>query len=457
MPIFVQTGGSKSNTIIRNRNNTGFTTILRAKNKQTRIRIAAIAEAAYKCGGMHYTKDGRMGLYKALQKGGNYAARLKIAKTKTKGKGVDCSGFSCACTYGAGDPLGSTRWAPNSGALVRGEFANYTKHSYKNQVDGHKYQRGDIVCYPPPKKGADGHVAVIVNSGSAIDEDKYFWKNYCKDGSKIIKDKKTNKIITDYCQHWKKKGVNRHDDSKSQLKAYIDDLYKQRRTIKNKLKNQKRKEKTKARKAYIRKLEKAKDALDDAIEYAEKKLKKMKNKKTTNKNKNRPKGKTQNATPDKGTTPDEGTTPDDKGNPDEGTGKNTNENMIEDKEPEPEPEKVDYYFIRSGPNYFSQGENNVLHKDYLGKTYCKRKLKIKTLVTTDSLWDFTFDMPFSSCSYKTANITTVNKIADDHWQVFFAKNAQGQIAAEGTYTFKLKTSLDIEYEITCDIETHYDD
>ena len=445
MPTFIQTGGAKNNTIVRNTYNGGFTTILRAKDKGTRIKIAAIAEAAYKCGGMHYTNGGRMGLYNAFKKGGNYNARLKIAKTKAKGKGVDCSGFSCACTYGAGDPIGSTSWAPNSGALVKGTFSNYTKHNYQDQVRANKHQRGDIVAYPSKTKGGMGHVAVIVESGSAIDEEKYFFKNYYKDGSKKITNKKTEKIKK-YIKNYKTDLKKKKKKSKQALKNYLAKLKKDKKTINDKYKKWKnKKNKTKAQEAYTKTLKKTLDKIKKAITATEKAIREYKEPKA------RPK--TQN------------TAANDYTNWDEGTDDYDDEYDTETDNAEPviTPEKVDWYYVRSGLNYFSEEEiydsqnQKVRHKDYMGKIYCKRKLKIPMINVTKNYWDFSFDMPFTSCSSYSANIKSAAMVGGDttKWRYYLNTNGMGQIQG-GIYTIIMKTGSGIEYEIRCEIDTYYD-
>lgn len=444
MPNFYQTSGPDNDTLRCNSwNSSSFTTLWRAKDAGKRIKIVNIARAIYKNGksGIKYVW-GSSGVYNAMN-GKSYNTNLKKAQ-KLKNKTTDCSHFVAACARGAKCSYGYM----SSGDLKRANLSNFTKFDAQKEFQNETYQQGDIVCY----SGNPGHVALVAHNGSKVKSSVF--KNYEKDGSKKINDKKTNNIINKYCKHWKKKGVNKHDDSISQLQTYIDNLKKQRKTIQNKITNQKKKKQTEARKKYIQKLEKTKKTLTKAINYANDKLAKMK-KKQTNKNKSKPKNVQQNTSQNDNEYDDEQIEKDQYA-VDGNINFDDDESFNDDKEPELQPEAVNYYFIKSGPNYFSQAENSVAHKDYLGMIYCKRKIKVKTLSTTDSLWDFTFDMPFVSCSGYSSNIINVKKIANNHWQVFYKKNTQGQIIEEGAYVFKLKTSLGIEYEIRCEIDTYYD-
>lgn len=449
MPTFYQTAGPNSDTLRCNDwNSNEFTVLWRAKDKKYRARIAAIAKAAVNGPAVKYNQGRRGEVYNAIAKGTNYAARYKIAQKKLGGKCCDCSAFASACCKGAGASIG----LQTSASIASGNFSKFTKHSYSKVKAAGTWQRGDIVA-----KG-NFHAAVIAYDGPNC---KTSYKNFYSDGSQKIKSKKVNEIRNKYIKN-NKKNVKKNDTAKK-LQAYIKDLKKQRTTIKNKIKNQKKKKKTKAIKKYIKQLEKTRDKLTKSIEYAEKQLQELKNKKTTKSgaNKSRPKD-----TQTQITNTSEEEYDDEQISADEyavdGSIEFDEEEDTPDMEENQEPviisENVNYYYLRSGPNYFSPliTNSSIVHKDYLGKSFCKRKVKIKTITTEQNEWIFTFDRNFNSCSAKSANIQSMSKDSSGNsWKVTLNTVKEGQIAM-GVYTFTLKTQDGLEYEFLCQIDTFYD-
>ena len=413
-----------------------FTTIQRAKDKKHRIRIAAIANEC--CGkGLAYSSPQRLQLKSFFEKIGTFAGRLSaIKKGKIKGKHVDCSGFACACAAGGGASIG----ASTSGTITDSTFSKYTKLSYAKQVAAGTWQRGDIVA-------RHGHAAVIAYDGPNC-KTNFSKEGYFSDGTKKIKNAKTEKIRK-YVKNYKTDLKKKKKKSKQALKNYITKLKKDKKIINDKYKKWKnKKNKTEAQEAYTKTLKNTLKKIKKAITATEKAIRDYKEPKS------RPK--TQNTS---------STTANDYTNWDEGTDDYDDEYDTETDNAEPviTPEKVDWYYIRSGLNYFSEEEiydsqnQKVRHKDYMGKIYCKRKLKIPMINVTKSYWDFSFDMPFTSCSSYPAGIKSAAKVGGDttKWRYYLNTNGTGQIQS-GIYTIKMKTSSGIEYEIRCEIETYYD-
>ena len=199
MPNFYQTGGSKGNTIIEASYGSGrFKVLWRAKDKGARLRIGNIAELCVGKG-INYVWGGT-GVYYAFKGGKNsYNTNIKIAKTKLKNKSTDCSGFASACAKAGGSSMG----IQHSATMVNSSsFANFTKHNAQKVFAAGTYQRGDIVAYV----GDPGHAAVVAHNGPNVSKNTF--KNYCKDGSKKITNKKTEKIkkyIKNYKTDLKKK------------------------------------------------------------------------------------------------------------------------------------------------------------------------------------------------------------------------------------------------------------
>lgn len=444
MPNFCET--TSGHTVKRtSHSGSSFTTLWRAKDKQTRMRIALIANAC--CGkGLIYSNPRRLELKSFFEKKGNFSARLKAAQQgKIKGKHVDCSGFTCACTAAAGVSTG----AATSGPFSKGGFTNVNKFKRCNkskQFNQGTYQRGDIVAYPSKTKGGMGHVAIIASDGPNVPKNTF--DGYYKDGTKKIKNPKTEKIrkhIKNYKTDLKKKKKK----SKKALKNYLAKMKAERKTIKAKYKKWKnKKNKTEAQIAYTKKLKKALDKLNKKVIPAiEKAIRDYKEPKV------RPKSK--NTVVNDDIDWDEGT--------DDYDDEYNTETDTDNAEPVITPEKVDWYYVRSGLNYFSEEEiydsknQKVRHKDYMGKIYCKRKLKIPMINVTKSYWDFSFDMPFTSCSSYPAGIKSAAMVGGDttKWRYYLNKNKMGQIQG-GIYTIIMKTGSGIEYEIRCEIDTYYD-
>lgn len=441
MPNFYQTGGSKGNTIIEASYGSGrFKVLWRAKDKGARLRIGNIAQLCVGKG-INYVWGGT-GVYNAFKSGKNsYNTNVKIAKTKLKNKGTDCSGFASACAKAGGSSMG----IQHSATMVNtSSFTNFTKHKAQKVFAAGTYQRGDIVAYV----GDPGHAAVVAHNGPNVPKDTF--KNYKSDGSKIIKNKKTEKIRK-HIKNYKTDLKTKKKKSKQALKNYLAKMKAERKTIKAKYKKWKnKKNKTEAQKAYTKKLKNALNKLNkDVIPSIEKAIRDYKEPKSRPKTQN-----TSNTAANNYTNWDEGTDNDNKNN----TEIDTN-----NAEPVITPEKVDWYYIRSGLNYFSEEEiydsqnQKVRHKDYMGKIYCKRKLKIPMINVTKNYWDFSFDMPFTSCSSYPASIKSAAMVGGDttKWRYYLNTNGMGQIQG-GIYTIMMKTSSGIEYEIRCEIETYYD-
>lgn len=421
MPTFYQTSGG---TVKKDSYDCGFTTVWRAKDKGTRIRIAAIGKAIVECGGVKYSKSARGVLASRIKKGKTYEARLKIAKTKSKGATTDCTGFAGACMYGAMHPMLLNGWMPNSSSLCStpdGTFAHYKKLNYKKQLKARTLQRGDIVAKP------NHHGAVVAESMSGINEKEYFFKNYYKDGSKKKKNPTVEKIKK-HIKHYKSKIKKKKKKSKKALKKYYDKVKRERTTIYNKWKKVKnKKNKTTADRKYQKKLKDLLKKLDEKVIPAAKKA--YENYKSPKKRPKKKTSKKTNSTTNNYTNYDEGISDGDKYDTE------YTETEVVDLEPVITPEKVDWYYVRSGLNYFSEEDvydsknQQVRHKDYIGNIYCKRKLKVPTLNVTSNYWEFDFDMPFSSCSSYPANINRVEMVGGDPttWRYYLNTNKLGQV------------------------------
>lgn len=431
MPTFYQTGGSKSDTLVCSSGNSGsFTVLWRAKDPKHRMRIAAIGKAATDGPAVNYSQGKRQGVYNALAKGKNYTARLNIAKNKLGGKYTDCSAFASACAMAGGAKMGSG--LQTSSTIANGSFSNFTKHNAQKVFAAGTYQRGDIVS-----KGGF-HAAVVAFDGPNCKTN--FSKDYYSDGSKKIKNKKTEDIIKKYCKksQYKKDTKAKAKQSKAALKKYLKTLKDKQKILKTKYNNNKNKT-DKAHKEYVKKLKTAIDDINNAIDYVQKAIDNYKTK-----NKSRPKSKTT-------------TTPVDN----KGDNNNTNGDNG-DTEPVILPEQINWYYVRSGLNYFTEevilGQNSTIkHKDYMGEIYCKRKLRVPKLYTTKDYWEFQFDMPFTQCTSLPAGIKSAAMVSGNTqiWRYYLNKNNLGQVQS-GVYTIKMKTSLGIEYIIRCDITTYYD-
>lgn len=429
MPYFYQT---HNNTIGYAPNGSSyFTRLWRAKHKKDRLQICNLAKAVYCNGNSGITYS--MGAGGVLSKMGNikgYTARVKAGmKRKFKGRSTDCSHFVAACALGAGVPYGGSDHYLNSDGLVGApSLAHFTKHDAQKVFTEGTFQRGDIVAYGKGHKGASvGHVAIVAHDGKNA---KHVFDGYMADGSKKpTNTKKIKQAIKDNKKS--KKKINKM--SLAQLKAYYKQLKKDYDNVQAKINKEEKKIQTDERKNYLRKLRDLKKDLKNKKKAVKKKIDNYKN------NKERPNSSSSNTTSNNNYPIwDDG---DDEDDLDEEDG-----NSEEDKDPEPAPESVEYYYIRSGPHHFS---NNGLYKDYLGKTFCKRKIKISTIVTTLDTWTLTFDMPFTSYSGHSSNILSAQKMSSDkEWKI----TIQPPTKTQEDYWIDFKTSLNIEYHILFQIE-----
>ena len=436
-PVICETIGD-GHTVGYGNGNQQFQTIHRAKDPKHRVQIALIARES--CGkGIKYSQPGHADYFNFLAKYKNVTSRLKAIKTKAKYHTCDCSGFASACALGGGASFGIR----DSRQIANGTFSKFKHLSFKNQINAGTWQRGDIVA-------KNGHAAVIVDDGPNCTYN--FDKHFYKDGSKKITSKTLKKIRDDYVIHYKRQ-EKKHEGSAKELQAYINKMKKARETLLTKINNQKKKEKTIRRDEYIKKLKKTRKQLLTAINYAKDRLKKIKNKKNTKDGakKSKKKSKTTQTT----TTTNESDYDDEYD--DEYDYEYDDEDLTkEDTEPVILPEQVDYYFIRSGPSYYAPTNvQGVDYKDYIGKVFCKRKVKIPTLVAENNEWTFNFDLNFQSASFDEAEIKSITKVSgnDNIWKVITkVDNTTGRVPA-GQYKFTMTTSAGIVYNFMCQIES----
>lgn len=433
MPYFYQT---HNNTIGYATNGSSyFTRLWRAKHKKDRLQICNLAKAIY-CNGNSGIKYS-MGAGGVLSKMGNikgYAARVKAGmKRKFKGKSTDCSHFVAACAFGAGVPYGGGDHYLNSDDLVKADsLKNFTKHDAQKAFTEGTFQRGDIVAYKKGHNGASvGHVAIVAHDGKSA---KHVFDGYMADGSKKpTSTKKIKQAVKDNKKS--KKKINKM--TKAQLKAYYKQLKKDYDNVVDKINSEKRKEQTAQRKKYIDKLKDLKKDLKNKKKAVKKKIDNYKS------DKSRPNSSSSSSSNSGGFEDYEGW---DENENEDGEDPDETESDPDEKEPEPVPESVDYYFIRSGPNHFS---NNGLYKDYVGNILCKRKLKIPTIVTTIDSWTLTFDMPFTSCAEHSNNILSAQKMSSEkEWKIIIQKPT----SSYEDYWIDFKTSLNVVYHILFQIE-----
>lgn len=416
MPTYCET---KNGSISHRTWNQNFTTVQRAKDKKTRMRIAEIANAC--CDkGLVYTKGGRHQLRYYFEKIGSYAGRLKAAqKGKIKGKGIDCSGFCNACCSAAGASMSGS----NSAQITNGHFSKYKKLSYANQLRAGTLQRGDVVA-------RNGHAAIIAKDMGNVPKDTF--KNVKTDGSKKIVDKKYNEIVSKYLKKNKWKSKLKKKKSLKTLNKYLSDLQAAKRTIQKKIDKYEKKKQTDAVKAFLRKLRKRRGQLTTAIGKCKSKIQNLKKKQSDNNKTSNSPGSDENyiTTTTTSTTTEAST---------------TTTTTTEDPESTEDPETYNLQWIYAGPNRFIT-KNEITYKDYVGDTFCDRATTINSfIVTNEGYWDIEFDMPFQTLYQKSGNLQVIKK-DNNNWR--FIPDNSNDIQKSGKYVFTLKTGANTLFTFT---------